>query len=66
MNNSTQRRPRAIGRERSNARVRLARRHDSEHWTRHFRCSKGQLETAVSAVGVDPIDVAVYLERICL
>ena len=57
---------RAIGRERSKARVRLARTHESERWARHFRCNRRELAQAVGAVGGDPVDIAAYLERLLL
>ena len=66
MNSSTAARAEVIERERNKARVRLARAHESERWMRHFRCDRRELAQAVDAVGGDPIDVAAYLERICL
>ena len=36
---------------------------DVVYWTSRFDCTPGQLMHAVRAVGVDPIDVLVYLER---
>jgi len=54
-----------ITQQRNKARVKL-RAHDAERWIRHFRCSRRELALAVEAVGGDPIDVAAYLERLCL
>ena len=37
--------------------------YDVVYWASHFDCTPGQLMHAVRAVGVDPVDVLVYLER---
>ena len=57
----------APGRERfdSRARVTCSPASSAEQWTRQFRCSARDLANAVNAVGSDPLDVGVYLERRC-
>ena len=49
----------------SKARV-CARSGDAAQWRHRFRCTSAELAQAVRAVGSDPLDVAVYLERLCL
>jgi hypothetical protein len=61
---SVQLQRRAAG-ARSKARV-CARSGDAAQWRHRFRCTSAELAQAVRAVGNDPLDVAVYLERLCL
>lgn len=44
-------------------RVNIHEHHDVVYWASRFDCTPGQLVHAVRAVGVDPVDVLVYLER---
>ena len=38
---------------------------EAKQWMRHFHCTAHDLSVAVKAVGTDPLDVGVYLERRC-
>lgn len=44
-------------------RVNIHEPYDVVYWAARFDCTPGQLIHAVRAVGVNPIDVLVYLER---
>jgi len=44
-------------------RVNIHEPYDVMYWAARFDCSPGQLVHAVRAVGVNPVDVLVYLER---
>lgn len=44
-------------------RARRSAQRDSSYWMHQFRCSARELAQAVKAVGDDPLDVGVYLER---
>jgi len=44
-------------------RVNIHEPYDVIYWASRFDCTPGQLVHAVRAVGVNPLDVLVYLER---
>lgn len=44
-------------------RVNIHEPYDVLYWAAQFDCTPGQLVHAVRAVGVNPLDVLVYLER---
>jgi len=56
--------PREAGRRASrHSRINIHDGDDIEYWCQLLRCTAGELVHAVRAVGLDPIDVEVYLER---
>ena len=46
-----------------NSRINIHDADEIEYWCHLLRCTAGELVHAVRAVGLDPIDVEVYLER---
>ena len=58
------RRPQELrGRTSRYSRINIHDADDIVFWCDHLRCTAGELVHAVRAVGLDPIDVEVYLER---